>query len=93
MKRFAISLAFTGCAWFLTPVSDPATPDAPCGMLGVVCGGRYPHAICCDQNYECGTDPDAGFSTCPPGQCCSTLEPDKLGGARKMKPQWHAVHP
>lgn len=89
----ASTVSIAGCSWFFTPVNDSPSRDAPCGLHGVVCSGHFPNASCCSENEECGTDPDAGFSTCPPGYCCYTgddviTDPNARGASRRMRLQW-----
>lgn len=99
MKRGAViaasALVLAACSQLSTPVNDPASPEAPCGMLGVVCSGTYPNALCCTANLEeCGgPDPTTGLQTCPTGYCCSINQPEpnpnvKTHHHRTMRPQF-----
>jgi hypothetical protein len=79
----AISVIAVACA---TPaILTPPLNNWPCGYHGHSCG----NGLCCSDYEDCGSDPDAGFSTCPPGSCCYNGEDTYVGGSRKViGPQW-----
>lgn len=79
MNRLAISAALAtfallACsATWNAPLPVSPTPDAPCGVTGVVCGG----GMCCAEGERCG----AAGTSCPAGECCFEGG-DEMAGAR-----------
>jgi hypothetical protein len=69
LASFLATATHCGPGSVTQPPQGPGT-GFPCGYHGHSCGNGY----CCDDNEECGTDPDAGFSACPPNMCCYTGE-------------------
>lgn len=49
MKKILVLAAVLFQCASMTQVHNPESREYPCGPLGVVCGGVYPHASCCWQ--------------------------------------------